>query len=85
MSDAIECQPTDSIDNRRNVLDMANTRYVWRSLSVPISIKQNYEKYIRFVLLVSVILQDKVFNLVWVIYMIVWTIYFNISCDHYLT
>ena len=49
-SDAIECQPTDSIDNRRNVLDMANTRYVWRSLSVPISIKQNYDKYIRIVL-----------------------------------
>ena len=64
---------------------MANTRYVWHSPSVPISIKQNYDKYIRIGLLVSVILQDKVFNLVWVIYMIVRTIYFNISCDHYLT
>ena len=76
---------TDSIDNRRRVLDMANTRYVWHSLSVPISIKQNYDKYIRIGLLVSVILQDKVFNSIWVIYIIVKTIYFNISCDHYLT
>ena len=36
-------------------------------------------------LLVSVILQDKVFNSIWVIYIIVKTIYFYISCDHYLT